>query len=80
MYLDFGLRFAAPDSHRQGFQRQIDKCAAALLGNLPEAERLLADRGQGADWFKDALNDKGIKPCIPETTSRGKPIKHGKRR
>jgi len=39
--------------------------AAALLGGLPKAEWLLADRGYDADWFRDALKDKGIKPCIP---------------
>ena len=39
--------------------------AAALLGSLPKAEWLLADRGHDADWFRDALQDKGIKPCIP---------------
>jgi transposase len=38
------------------------------------------DRGYDADWFKDALKDKGIKPCIPGKKSRGKPIKHDKRR
>ena len=37
--------------------------AAALLGSLPNAEWLLADRGYDADWFRDALKDKGIKPC-----------------
>jgi hypothetical protein len=26
------------------------------------------------------LKDKGIKPCIPGRKSRGKPIKHDKRR
>ena len=54
--------------------------AAALLGSLPKAEWLLADRGYDADWFRDALKDKGIKPCIPGRKSRGKPIKHDKRR
>src|SRR5436190_1818126 len=33
--------------------------AAALLGSLPPAEWLLADRGYDADWFRDALKDKG---------------------
>jgi IS5 family transposase len=28
--------------------------AAALLGGLPKAEWLLADRGYDADWFRDA--------------------------
>lgn len=54
--------------------------AAALLGCLPKAEWLLADRGDDADWFRDALKDKGIKPCIPRRKSRGKPIRHDKRR
>ena len=54
--------------------------AAALLGSLPKAEWLLADRGYDADWFREALKDKGIKPCIPGRNSRGHPIKHDKRR
>jgi len=36
--------------------------AGALLSSLPSADRLLADRGYDADWFRDALKDKGIKP------------------
>ncbi len=55
-------------------------CAAALLDSLPKAEWMLADRGYDADWFRDALKDKEIKPCIPGRKSRGKPIKHDKRR
>jgi IS5 family transposase len=54
--------------------------AAALLSSLPKADWLLADRGYDADWFREALKDKGIKPCIPGRKSRGKPIKHDKRR
>ena len=54
--------------------------AAALLGSLPKADWLLSDRGYDADWFRDALKDEGIKPCIPGRKSRGKPIKHDKRR
>ena len=42
-----------------------DAGAAALLGSLPKAGRLLADRGHDADWFREALKDKGIKVCIP---------------
>ena len=41
---------------------------------------LLADRGYDADWFRDAVKDKGIKPCIPGRKARGKPIKHDNRR
>ena len=54
--------------------------AAALLGSLPGAEWLLADRGYDADWYREALQDKGIKPCIPGRKSRGKPVKYDKRR
>ncbi len=54
--------------------------AAALLDSLPKADWLLANRGYDADWFRDALKDKGIKPSIPGRKSRGKPIKHDKRR
>ena len=46
---------------------------------LPKADWLLADRGHDADWFINALKDKGIKPCIPGRKSRGKPVKHDKR-
>ena len=54
--------------------------AAALLDELPKAQWLLADRGYDADWFRDALKDKGITPCIPGRKSRGKPVKYDKRR
>jgi transposase len=54
--------------------------AAALLSSLPEADWLLADRGYDADWYREALQDKGIKPCIPGRKSRSKPVKYDKRR
>ena len=54
--------------------------AAALLGSLPGAEWLIADRGYDADWFREALKDKGIKPCIPGRKSRGKAVRYDKRR
>ena len=41
---------------------------------------LTADRGQDADRFRDALKDKGIHPCIPGRTSRGKAVRHDRRR
>jgi len=54
--------------------------AAALLSSLPEADWLLADRGYDADWFREALKDRGIRPCIPGRKSRSKPAKYDKRR
>jgi IS5 family transposase len=53
--------------------------AAALLGSLPSADWLSANRGYDADWIRDALKDKGIKPCIPSRKLRGKRIKYDKR-
>ncbi len=54
--------------------------AAALLGDLPAAKWLLADRGHDADWFREALQDKGIRACIPERKARKVPVKYDKRR
>ena len=36
----------------------------------------LADRGYDADWFRHALDDKGIAACIPARRGRKKPAKH----
>ena len=44
--------------------------AAALLSSLPDAEWLLADRGYDADWFREALSDRGAGPCILGRKSR----------
>ncbi len=54
--------------------------AAALLDELPRAKWLLADRGYEADWYRDALQAKGITPCIPGRRSRNKTSKYDKRR
>lgn len=57
-----------------------DTGAAALLGSLPAAEWMLADRGHDADWFRDALKDIAIKPCTAGRKSRGQAIRYDKRR
>ncbi len=54
--------------------------AATLLGSLPKAGWLLSDRGYDADWFREALKDKGIKVSIPGRKSRKKAVKYDKRR
>ena len=56
------------------------KGAAALIDDLPKAEFLLADRGYDADWFRKALSDRKIKPCIPGRKSRKPPVKYDKPR
>ena len=54
--------------------------AAALLSSLPQAGWMLADRGYDADWFREALKDKGIRVCIPGRKNRKKAVKYDKRR
>jgi transposase len=54
--------------------------AAALLGSLPAAEWLIADQGYDADWFREALRNSGIRPCIPGRKSRGTVVGYDKRR
>jgi transposase InsO family protein len=41
---------------------------------------LLGDRCYDADWFREALQDKGIRACIPGRKKRKTPVKYDKRR
>ena len=52
------------------------KGAALMIDAFPKAKALLADRGYDADWFRNALIDMGISPCIPSRTGRKVPIPH----
>ena len=36
-----------------------------MLDALPRAKTMLADRGYDARWFRQALIEHGITPCIP---------------
>ena len=45
-----------------------------LIDKPPKAKELLADRGDDADWFRQALTAKGITPCIPPRKNRKKPV------
>lgn len=54
--------------------------AAALLDDLPKAQWMLPDRGYDAEWFRDAQEQKGIKPCIPGRKSRSMLVKYDKLR
>ena len=53
--------------------------ARALLSRLPNVKWLLGDRGYDADWFREALQDKGIRACIPGRKKRKAPVKYDKR-
>jgi hypothetical protein len=52
------------------------KGAALMIDAFPKAKALLADRGYDADWFRAALEQRGITPCIPSKTNRKVPIPH----
>ena len=45
------------------------KGAALMLPAVPKARELLGDKGYDADWFRAALADRGIQPCIPSKSN-----------
>ena len=49
-----------------------------LLDELPVASYLIADRGYDSAWFRLALTEKGIEPCIPSSRSRERPFPYDK--
>lgn len=52
------------------------KGAALMIDALPPAKELLGDKGYDADWFRQALAERGITACIPSKSNRKKPIEH----
>jgi putative transposase len=52
------------------------KGAALMLNALPRAKELLGDKGYDADWFRQALTERGITPCIPSKSNRKARIEH----
>ena len=48
--------------------------AATVLPDLPDANVLIADKGYDSDWFREALTDLKIEPCIPGRANRKAPI------
>lgn len=50
------------------------KGVALMLDVLPKAKTMLGDKGYDADWFRDALNERGITPCIPSKSNCKAPI------
>jgi len=55
------------------------KGALALMDALPPAKVLLGDKGYDADWFREALEDKGIAACIPARRGRKNPARHNRK-
>jgi hypothetical protein len=44
--------------------------ARLIVNDLPLSKHLLADRGYDAGWSREALENKGIKPCISPKKNR----------
>ena len=51
-------------------QMSDHKGAFLLLSALPNARELLGDKGYDSDWFRAALTERGITPCIPPRSNR----------
>ncbi|MEN5300365.1 transposase, partial [Brucella sp. TWI559] len=69
------LYYAPGEAYQFDWSHEI-----VVLDSLPRAQWLLGDRGYDADWFRDALQAKGITPCIPGRKSRTEPVRYDKRR
>ena len=48
----------------------------ARASSIPRTDVLLADWGYDADWFRNALIEMGISPCIPSRIGRKVLIPH----
>ncbi|WP_332363995.1 MULTISPECIES: transposase, partial [Asaia] len=59
---------------------QSNRQKPEITGQDHQSRVLRSLQGYDADWFRDALEEKGIKPCIPGLKSRGKPVKYDKRK
>jgi transposase len=54
------------------------KGAALMIDAFPKAKALLGDKGYDADWFRQALSERGITPCIPSKANRKAQIDYDK--
>ena len=54
------------------------KGAALMIGAFPKAKTLLGDKGYDADWFRQALKERRISPCIPPKANRKVQIDYDK--
>ena len=55
------------------------KGALALLAEMPRAKRLLADKGDDANWLRDKLKARGLRVCIPARSKRRRPASHSRK-
>ena len=51
-------------------QTSDHKGAFLLFDALPNAKKLLGDKGYYSDWFRAVLTARGVTPCIPPKAAR----------
>ncbi len=54
--------------------------AQAMLSSLPKVNWLLRDHCYDADWFRETLKDKRIRPCTSGRKQRKTPVNYDNRR
>ena len=54
-------------------QMDDSRGALVLLRHLPPARHFLGDKAYDADWLRDDLKGRNIRPCIPPRKKRRKP-------
>ena len=59
-------------------QMSDHKGARLLLDALPPASSLIADKGYDSNWFRRALDDRAIEPCIPSNRTRKRALPYDK--
>ena len=55
------------------------KGAALIVDAMTDAPVLIGDRGYDANWLRQALRTRGIRPCIPGRAGRIIAIRHDKK-
>ncbi|WP_428982422.1 transposase [Pseudochelatococcus contaminans] len=51
-------------------QMSDHKGARLMLDVMPPAVNPIADKGYDSNWFRQALIERGIEPCIPSNRTR----------
>jgi transposase len=59
-------------------QTRDHKGVRLLFDKLPPADALIGDRGYDSNDLREALTERGIKPCIPPTKNRKQAIDYDK--
>jgi transposase len=79
LIVDCRLTLVSGHAERLAALEMIEAHAAKDDQRRPRAITLGADKGYDADWFREALEDKGIAACIPARRGRKNPARHDRK-